>query len=192
MNLQSDKIKGTCSLEKLFAYIDGELSSQEEMSLDLHLANCRDCTRELNSHKKVSTTLEILLEEEAKEIELPEDFTRVVKTKAESNVSGLRQPKERSLALFICAFLFFIITIGLGTEVQTVWTAIERFTDQFTAVIGFVFHLVYSVSVGITVILSSLSHKFIFSSAISLTFVVVFFVCTLLALSRMVFYYNRS
>lgn len=43
----------TCR-ENLSAYLDGELSREEKLSLESHLAACRDCSRELEELKRVS------------------------------------------------------------------------------------------------------------------------------------------
>lgn len=181
-----------CPREEVFTYLDGELSPSDEFDLEIHLADCKVCRDEINAQKKVATTLEIMLEVESKEIVVPENFSKVVKTHAESNVSGLRQPKERSKALFICAMLFSMVVIGLGTELNSVVGAFERSLEQFAAVGGFIFHLVFDTANGVSLILRHLNHHFVFSSAISLILIIAFFAFTSFALSRIVFRYNRA
>ena len=41
--------------EELVAYIDGELSSTEEQTIEVHLADCKECAAE---HNKLTTTIE--------------------------------------------------------------------------------------------------------------------------------------
>jgi predicted anti-sigma-YlaC factor YlaD len=194
MDLQTKNNKNseTCPQENIIAYLDGELSPPEELEMDLHLANCKTCSAELNAQKQVSTSLEIFLDELDDEIELPKNFTEVIKTRAESNVSGLRQPKERSLAFFISAVLILLSIIGLGTEVETFWLAIDKFTHQFLAVGGFIWHTVHNISLGLAVILRALSHHFVYSSITTSIFILGFFMVLVLTLSRMVFRYNRT
>jgi len=192
MNSFGENIEVSCPREEVFTYLDGELSPAEEFDIEIHFADCKICRDEINAQKKVSTTLEIMLEQESKEIEVPENFTKVITTRAESNVSGLRQPKERSKALLICTILFFLAVIGLGTELKSVLRAFEKTAEQFAAVGGFIFHLVYDLANGVSVVLRYLSHRFIFTSAISLILIVAFFVFTSLALSRFVLRYNRA
>jgi len=186
---QNDNI---CPREEVFAYIDCELSAEDELDMEGHFAECATCREELNSQKKVSTTLEILLEEESRNIELPKDFTKVVTAKAESNVSGLRHRKERSHALFICMILFLIIIVGLGAEVTSVLRATGEFGDQFYAVFGFVFRLIYDIGIGVAVILKSFGHRIVVSSVASLFLLIVIFVSISLSLSRLVLRYSRS
>ncbi len=193
MNLQSEKLEGICCpREEVVAYLDGELSPREEMDLDMHMANCKICSDELNAQKMVSTSLEIFLDEEPDDLELPENFTKVIKAKAESDVSGLRESKERPLAFFISAVLILLVVIGLGTELETVWFAVDKFTNQFLAVGGFIWHTIHNVALGFAVILRALSHHFVYSSALSLFFILAFLAMMFLVLSRMVLRFNRS
>ncbi len=193
MNLQSEKIKNSdCPREEIVAYLDGELSSREELDFDLHLANCKVCMKELNTQKKVSTTLEILLEDKADDIELPENFTKIITTTAESNVSGLRHPKERFVAFSISAVLILLIVIGLGTEFETLRFAFDKFTNQFLAVGGFIWHTILNVATVFAVILRSLSQHFVFSSAFTLILIIAVFALTALILSKMLLRFERS
>lgn len=193
MDLRSEKIDGrNCPRVEIAEYLDGELPSREEFELEFHFAKCKVCAAELNAQKQVSSTLEIFLEQEQVKIELPKDFTKKVTVKAESNLEGVRSPKERSRGLFICGILFLLVAIGFSTEGKTLLFAVEKFTDQFLAVGGFVFHLFYTLSIGISAIFGSLCQRFIFSSTLALLMTVTAFVLAFMILSRMVFRYNRS
>lgn len=193
MNLHTEKIEGNyCPRPEIVEYLDGELSPRAEFDLEMHFSGCKTCQEELNAQKKVSTTLEIMLEEEKESIELPENFTKVVTAKAESNMDGLRSPKERSRALFICAILFLFLLFGLGTKGKAVLFAMEKFTDQFLAVGGFVLHLFYTVALGFSAIFGSLCSKFIFGSTITILLITTIFIFATWMLSRMVLRFNRS
>ncbi|MDQ3633820.1 MAG: zf-HC2 domain-containing protein [Acidobacteriota bacterium] len=193
MNLQSEQIKDSCCpREEIAAYVDGELSSSEEFDLDLHLSNCKICSDELNSQKKVSTTLEILLEDKAEDIKLPENFTKVITAKAESNVSGLRHPKERLSAVFISASLVLLVVVGLRTQFETLSFAVRKFTHQFLAVVGFLWHMIIDVALVFAVILRSLSQHFVYGSALTLILILTVFALTALILSKMILRFERS
>ncbi len=192
MTASVSKAKAFCPREEIFAYVDGELSVADENVLEEHLSGCKVCTSEVNAQKKVSNSLEIILEDEMKNIELPENFTEVVKTKAESNVSGLRKKKEISRALIICASLFLLITVGLGAGTNSVSATLKKFADQFSAIFGFIFHLVYDVVIAASIILRSVAHKLVSGSVISLVLLLAFFLITFYSLSRLIYRYNRS
>ncbi len=126
--------------------------------------------------------LDFALEKE-NEIELPANFTKIVVANAESKVSGLRRPQERSKALFICAALFLLGILILGSETEAVFGAFAKFAEKMLAVGGFVAHLVYDVSIGVAVILRSLSYQFAFNPIVATVFLIGL---TLVALSRLV------
>ncbi len=192
MNLQIAAIKRICSYEnEIAAYIDGELLPREELALEMHLTICKTCSYELNEQKKLLCALDYALENE-REIELPANFTRVVVTAAESKVSGLRCPQERAKAFFVCATLFLLILLSFGGDTETVLSAFGKFAEQFLAVGALAAHIVYDVAVGTIIILRSLGNQFVFNSSLTFGFLVVFFVISLIALSRSIIRYNRS
>lgn len=178
--------KKNCSPRSdLAAYIDGELLPREELELEMHLAVCGDCRAELNEQKKLLCALKFALENE-KEIELPENFTKIIVTNAESKVSGLRRPQERLKALLICAALFLLVIFGLGGETEAVLTTFAGFAEQFAVVAGFAFHLFYDIALGLAVILRSLGSHLIFNSPLSTALTLIFFGSTLFALLRFI------
>lgn len=183
MNTQNAAEKNCSQRNDLAAYLDGELSPRAELELEMHLAACRSCSDELNEQKKLLQALDCALESDRK-IELPANFTRVIVANAESRVSGLRRPQERFNALFVCAALFLLILLGLGGEMKTVLYTFVKFAEQFLAVGGFAWNLIYDVAIGTTVILRSLSHQIIFHSSVSLATLTGFFVVLLLVFSR--------
>jgi anti-sigma factor RsiW len=192
MNRPSYSTDNNCRHRPIVAYIDGELSPREELELENHLAVCPACAEKLNDQKKILCALEFALEEEESEIELPENFTRVVVAAAESKVSGLRHPQERFRALFVCAALFLLVLLGLGEETSGVLTTFEKFFEQVMAVGGFAFHLVHDIAVGIAVVARSLCHRFIFNSAVSLVVLLIFFLLTTYAVSRLFVRQSRA
>ena len=190
MNSQTATTGQVCPRTEIAAYVDGELSQREELELEMHLATCAACKTELNEQKKLLFALDFALEND-EEIELPENFTKVIVTKAESNVNGLRRPQERFKALFVCAALFLLVILGLGSETGTILNTFRKFADQFLAVAGFVLHLIYDIAVGTTIILRSLSHLFVYDSVLAAAFLAALFFVCLIALSRLIFRYSR-
>lgn len=192
MEIQAAAIEEICSQRSdIAAYIDGELAPREEIELETHLAVCAECRDELNAQKKLLTALDFALENDA-EITLPENFTRVVLANAESKVSGLRRPQERSKALFICAALFLSVLLGLGKETEAVFNTFANFAEQFLVVAGFVLHLFYDIAIGTAVILRSLGSQLIFNSSVSVALTTILFGISLLAFSRLVHRFART
>lgn len=191
MNPPASTIDKICPRSQLSAYIDGELLPREELELELHLAGCVKCTAELNEQKKMLCVLSVALEYE-KEIELPANFTKVVVATAESSVSGLRRPQERFKALFICAALFLVVLIGLGSETETVFGSFWKLGEQVLAVGGFALHLIYDISIGVTVVMRSLTRHLVFGSSLPPVFLIGTLFVLLLAFSRFAARQNRA
>ncbi|MGI8884551.1 MAG: anti-sigma factor family protein [Pyrinomonadaceae bacterium] len=189
MNFQDLKNSNECPRTDIAAYIDGELTPREELELEIHLAACKDCAEELNQQKKLLCALDFALEEN--EIELPENFTKVVVANAESRVSGLRRPNERFNALFICSALFLLVFVGFGSEAKNVLTSSTIVVEQFLAIGGFITHLMFDVAIGATVVLRSLCLRFVFNSAASLVLMTIVFGFSALIFSRLLFRYKR-
>lgn len=173
------------------AYIDGELTAREELELELHFGNCKACLAELNEQKKLLRVLNAALENE-RDVQMPADFTRVVVANAESRVSGLRRPQERFKALFVCAALFLLVLLGLGSETRTVFSAFGKFAEQFLAVVGFAWNLIYDAAYGAAIILRSLSQQIVFNSSVSAAVLGALFFVALIGLSRFAARANRT
>ena len=186
MNLHDHAIEKNCSHRSdIAAYIDGELSPGEELELEMHVAVCKLCAAELNEQKTLLQALDFAFEDK-NSIELPANFTRLVVANAESKVSGLRRPQERFKALFVCAALFLLVLLGFGGETKTVVETFGKFADQFLAVGGFVWNLIYDIAFGAAIILRSLSHQIIYNMTISAAFLVVALLISALAVSRLI------
>ena len=184
MNVPIATIAEFCSQRsEIAAYIDGELLPREELELESHLAVCGECRSELNEQKKLLCVLDFALEDE-KEFKLPENFIKIVVANAESKVSGLRRPQERSTALFVCAALFLLVLLGLGRETETVLNTFAGFAEQFLVVAGFVFHLFYDTAFGAAIIFRSIGSHLIYNSTASLALTVIVFGGALFALRR--------
>ncbi len=147
-----DEVKMECPTLDIAAYVDGELAPTQELEMDVHFAACEPCRLELNEQKRFLRQLESSLHDE-RQIELPANFTKLVVTNAESSVSGLRRPGERYNALFICVSLGLFVLFASGAESQKVISGITQIADQFAAVASFFGHLIYSLFLGVVIIL---------------------------------------
>ena len=163
MDSQTPTTKQICPREEISLYLDGELSANDEILLEKHLTDCEACLAELNSQKQMLSALNFAFDKQA-EIELPKDFTKIVVAKAESGVSGLRSKEERFRALFLCLALFLLLILGFGLENEKIFSTLTSFFNQVVAIAGFIVHFTYDISIGIAVILRSLSQKVIFTN----------------------------
>lgn len=186
MKEQAGKTEQTCPRTDIAVYVDGELAPHQELALEQHLAACETCRAELNEQKKLLSALDFLLEEKPAGIEIPKNFARVVATRAESSVSGLRNREERRRAVFLCASLGLLALVGLGAETKTVFAAFGTVFEQVIALAVCVGHLLYDVAFGVVVILRSLANQTFVGAALLLALVaVVFWIVSRAAFSRL-------
>lgn len=156
-----------CPSVDICAYIDGELSPQREIELEQHFAGCPVCTEELNIQKKILFAISSSLENEP-EIELPKNFTKVIVANAESRVSGLRRPKERYNAVFICCGLFLFCLFASGADASRFFATTFDLFEKVAAVGAFAAHVAYDFGIGAVIILRSISSQFLSNSIFSL------------------------
>jgi anti-sigma factor RsiW len=190
MNQETLQNQSKCPRIEIAAYVDGELSPREELDLEMHFAACPTCSAELNEQKKLLSALDFALENE-KQIELPENFTKVVVANAESNVQGLRCPRERNRALLVCAALFLLIFIGLGAETSQTFASFATITEKLWAVGSFFVHLVHDISIAAAVIFRSVFQQYVFKSTVSAVLLGICFVVSFLIFSRLMSRHRR-
>lgn len=145
-----------CPTADIAAYVDGELSASRELEMELHIASCAPCLTELNEQKRFLRELEFTLHNES-DIKLPPDFTRHIVANAESTVSGLRRPAERYKALFICVCLSSFVLFSMAPDYGRVVSGATQIADQVGAVAAFFGHLVYSLFLGVVIILRAIA-----------------------------------
>jgi anti-sigma factor RsiW len=172
----------SCPIDEIAAYIDGELDALREADVQIHFADCDACSLELTKQKQFLCGLTSSLKKEG-EINLPADFTKRIIANAESNVSGLRPPIERYNAVFICAALFLFVLFALGAEAGRIFEGVATVLDQVGAVGGIFGRVVYSVFLGLAIILRSFASQLNGSSIASVLIPSVFAVF-LMSVSR--------
>lgn len=162
----------TCPVDEISAYIDGELAPVRELELEMHLADCRACSDELNLQKQFLLGLNSSLKGE-QELDLPKDFTKQIIVNAESSVAGLRRPREIYNAVFICAALFIFVLFALGSDAGGLLQGLATAVGQTAAIGGFFGHFVYSFFLGVAIILRSLASQVTIDAVAALTLTLV-------------------
>lgn len=173
-----------CPFEDVAAYIDGELDAQREAEIEAHFSVCDECSFELNLQKRFLCNVSSGLRHDGV-IDLPHDFARKIAVNAESAVSGLRRPRERFNAMFICAGLALFALFALGPDAGKLVNVAYGLFEQVSAVGAFVGQLVYSFFLGVTIVLRAFALRAGFEAltAIALAF---FFVAVALRFRRQV------
>jgi anti-sigma factor RsiW len=180
----------SCPSVDIAAYLDGELSPDQELQLDLHMAGCRVCSNELNIQKNLLNALEESLDERA--FELPENFTKTVVVNAESRVSGLRQPSERRRAAIIFVSLSLVALLVLGNNVGVVFAAATAIAEKAIAIAGSLGHFIYNIALGSVIIVRSVASDLVFDSANGIALVLLVLVVSLFLSSRLLVRFHRT
>ena len=175
--------KAACPSPDISAYVDGELSSHDELELEMHIAGCSTCADDLNLQKSFLNALDLSLDEEA-EIQLPKNFTKTVVANAESRVSGLRRPHELRNAALICGALILVSILTLGSNTERTLLAASTVVEKFFAVVVSAGHVVYDFALGFSIVLRSLTSSFFVGSGSSVLAFFVLFVLSLYLFSR--------
>jgi anti-sigma factor RsiW len=183
-----DKI---CERNLVAAYVDGELDADLTLLLEDHFEGCADCRGELRVHRLFVCELDAALTGND-EIPVPADFSRMVATRATTDMRGVRTPSEHRKALTICVILALGGFALLGaTALNSVFMIAEKFVATVLGLVGFVATAVYDTAAGLVVISRVVSRKFIIETG-SLWPMVVLLAFGVLILSRLISHYHRS
>lgn len=182
-----------CAKFDIAAYLDGELTPDQEFDIESHISGCGLCQTEYQLQKEILFAIDSVVDDVNELLEVPAEFAKVVTVKAESNVSGIRTSSERFRAVFALAFLLFLAAISLGTEAGAIaFAASQNVLLKLISVTGFFFHLIFEIGTGFGVVLRGLGQSLIFSSLATLVAAVFVFAVSSLTLSRLIQRLNRS
>ncbi len=182
MSLETGNTTFECSPDEIAAYIDGEITAERESELEAHFAGCAACSLELNQQKQFLCGLNATLKQEG-EMELPAGFTKLIVTNAESTVSGLRRPTERYNAVFICVALVLFVLFALGSDSGRIFDGVSTIFDQVGAVGGFFGRVIFSIFLGLAIIVRSVAAQFSFDLVTTTSLVAI--------LTSLVIYFSR-
>lgn len=160
-----------CFVEDIPAYIDGELDALREAEIEAHFAECENCNFELNIQKQFLCDVSNGLKHEGN-IELPHNFARKIAINAESSVSGLRRPRERFNAVFICAGLALFALFALGGETGNLLDLAYRLFEQIVAVGSVIGQVFYSFFLGVAIVLRAVAARADFEMFVAVAFAV--------------------
>ena len=183
-----DKI---CDRGLVGAYVDGELDADLTLFFEDHLESCADCRFELRAHRLFVCELDAALNDSS-EIPVPRDFSKIIATRATTDMRGVRTRSEHRKALTICIILALggFALIG-ATALNTVFRLTEKFVTTVFGVVSFLATAVYDTAAGLVVIFRVVSRKMIIETG-SLWPMLVLLAFGVLILSRLISNYHRS
>jgi hypothetical protein len=180
----------TCKRNLIPAYIDGELDEHLTQLFEAHMDSCARCRTELRAHRLFVCELDAALTENV-EIPVPADFSRIVATRATTDMRGVRTRSENKKALGICLLLALGGFALLGaTARDAMFMLVEKSFTSVLGLAGFISTAVYDIVAGLAVIFRVLSRKIIIESG-SLGPMIVLLVLAIVVLRRLISNYHR-
>ncbi len=92
---------GICERDLSPAYVDGELDADLTLLFEEHVESCARCRADLQAHRLFVCELDAAMTDNV-EIPVPAGFSKMVATRATSDMRGVRTSPEHRKALGIC------------------------------------------------------------------------------------------
>lgn len=189
--MSTTTIEKICDRGLVGAYVDGELDADLTKLFEDHLESCAECRFELRAHRLFICELDAAMNDSA-EVPVPRDFSKIIATRATTDMRGVRTRSEHRKALTICIILALGGAALLGaTALTSVFRLAQKFVTTVLGLAGFVASAVYDTAAGLGVIFRVLSRKMIIETG-SLWPMLVLLAFGVLVLSRLISNYHRS
>ena len=182
-----------CSAEEITAYLDSELDAVSLVRLEEHCATCASCQAELETQRRLLRELDFALADEAS-VEMPVNFAQVVAARAQADLSGMRDRRERRRAFRLCVVLAAVAVALLGGAAvsETVLAPLRAIWRGGTALVSFLGHALYDAGAGLAVISRGIGGHLVFESRPVSVIVLLLFVLALFMLRRLIAGYHRT
>jgi predicted anti-sigma-YlaC factor YlaD len=189
--MSTTTIEKICDRGLVGTYVDGELDADLTRLFEDHLESCADCRFELRAHRLFVCELDAAMNDSG-EVPMPRDFSKIIATRATTDMRGVRTRSEHRKALTICIILALGCVALLGaTALTTVFRIAEKFVTTIFGLASFAASAVYDTAAGLVVIFRVVSQKTIIETG-SLWPMLVLLAFGVLILSRLISNYHRS
>jgi predicted anti-sigma-YlaC factor YlaD len=166
--------ESSCSKGALLEFLEGDLTSDGEQRVAAHIKTCPACQNEIKQHQKLLVELDKSFDESPV---IPDDFSKIVSVNAKSQVSGVRRPNERRLAMFICAGLLVPVLLAIAAGRLNALSGLTIVFENAGSVAYFVFGLLSDLILSLSIVGRAISSSF---GASPLIFLVAIVVATLI------------
>lgn len=178
--------------EEIGAYLDGELSVDAQSIFESHLHDCAFCSAELRNQQGWLRTLDMALTG-GPSLELPDNFTRLVAVRAESDLGGVRNLRGGGRALRLSAVLgllgFFLLTFGRS---ELAPAGIKNFAMAILGLLDILSRTLLDLVFGLMVVLRAAGRWLVQTPSTLGVLSGLIFVITVIALARQLRRFHRS
>lgn len=167
-----------CPLPEIAAYIDGELSIEQQQMLESHMKTCKLCSQELYTQRQIACLIEAAFSQNMR-APLSSTFVKSLVTNAESRITGCTNQEE---AFRASTLLFLIVlTIVVFASFSSV-----HISDKMIVPLRFIGSFVAELFFSISVIFKNIG-LFLGSDFISKLFLLFLITVDFIFLTRMIF-----
>ena len=141
-----------CPKERVAAYLDGMLDADASRLFEKHLYNCTFCNTELNEQRRFILALDSELGVSSN-LPLPTNFIRLVTTRAERDLSGMRDRLEHKRAARLCLILACagFALIGAAAS-KAILLSSRTIAEQVFGIFSLLWTALRDAAVGLTVV----------------------------------------
>jgi anti-sigma factor RsiW len=186
---------GVCPRTSLTAaYLDGELERTAADEFDAHARACPACSSALLEQRRLLCLLDSAFDRTfEKRVQLPEGFTRQLRARAQNDLSGVRDARERRRALKICAALGLAAFALLGyAAFDAVTGPALRAASAASGMLGVAGRASAEAGAGTGVVLRAVASLVVSGSAAAAAALLLLLAAGLLLLKRLISGYHRA
>jgi anti-sigma factor RsiW len=192
-NLSAGGAGEACDCADVAAYLDGELGVAEGEAFERHVASCQACSAALAEQRRLLCLLDAAFARAQKKVELPEDFVRVVKARAQTDMTCVRRASERRLAALVVAALALVACALLGARFASAGLApLRAAAGAALSVADMILHTLAETAAGLLFILRGVGRLLATEPRGGGALVFLLLACALAALLRLVSDYHRE
>ena len=182
----------TCASEKVAAFIDGELDVNERLAFEAHVLLCDRCGSELLEQKQFMCELDSALAGPF-DLEVPQNFARIVSVRAESDMRGVRAAAEHKRAFYYVVLLGLAAFALLGvTASQALLASVELAVVKVISIGELLLRAAYDAAVSFTVVVRVLGGGLFSDTGLSRVSALVVVVFAIGLLSFLISRYHRA
>jgi anti-sigma factor RsiW len=175
------------------AYLDGELDAFASARFEQHTKTCAPCATTLREQRRLLCVLDAAFGDAQQQIQLPANFTQVVKARAQSDMRSVRHRSERRRALLLCAGLLALSFALLGWQAwDELFSPLRAVAGVLATMLAMATHALGEVFAGIALMLRVLGGQLLNEPSAFRTAAYVILALAIVLLFRLIGSYHRS
>ena len=175
------------------AYLDGELDAAGGARFEQHTKTCASCATALREQRRLLCVLDAAFGDAGQQLQLPANFTQIVKARAQSDMSSVRLRSERRRALLLCAGLAALAFALLGWQAwDEMFSPLRAVAGVLTTMLDMTAHVVGEAFSGIALMLRVLGGQLLEEPRAFRTGMYIILALAVVLLFRLISSYHRT